>query len=135
LAAYKIAGRFLDSLFIDHVDHEYCMRLRKKGFEIYNSKQYVIKHELGFKKTKSFIFFNFTVHGHSPIRLYYMIRNGFYVSDLYPDEKDYNRLVFKTVLFEVIKSILFYDEKFKSLKAIYTGWAHYKKGKLGRYAI
>lgn len=135
LAAYKVAGRFLDTLFIDHVDHEYCMRLRRCGFEIYNSKEYLIKHELGYKKTKSFIFFRYTVHGHSPIRLYYMIRNGFYVSDLYPDEKSFNRLVIKTLLFEVVKSFLFYDEKFKSLKAIYTGWAHYKKGKLGRYAI
>ena len=38
LAAYLAAGGFKEELFIDHVDHEYCLRLNSRGFKSNKNK-------------------------------------------------------------------------------------------------
>jgi GT2 family glycosyltransferase len=38
LAAFKQVGAYNESFFIDYVDHEYCLRLKKKRFSILTLK-------------------------------------------------------------------------------------------------
>ena len=44
LKVYKEAGPFVDKLFIDYVDFEYCLRLKKKGFKIYKLNNTYMQH-------------------------------------------------------------------------------------------
>ncbi len=53
LKAFLDCGPFLDELFIDWVDHEYCMRLKRKGYEIIELSYLHIQHRLGNQKNKS----------------------------------------------------------------------------------
>lgn len=70
--ALKDVGGFREDFFIDFVDHECHLRLRKKGWLLLWSRDAVLSHSLG-KVQKM------TAHGlfieHEPFRYYYMSRN------------------------------------------------------------
>ncbi|HVW99456.1 MAG TPA: glycosyltransferase, partial [Candidatus Babeliaceae bacterium] len=47
LAAYYDTGPFSERFFIDQVDHEYCLRLRRRRYEILRCDAALIMHSLG----------------------------------------------------------------------------------------
>lgn len=66
-----------ESLFIDWVDIEWCLRAKKSGFKVYGSGDAVITHRLG-DGTVRFLGRRFTLHNH--VRHYYIIRNAIIVA-------------------------------------------------------
>lgn len=75
LTAYAKIGPMDEALFIDYIDHDYCLRARAAGYEILVSARATLIHNLGAKR-------EFTIAGkpirptfHSPLRLRYMARN------------------------------------------------------------
>jgi rhamnosyltransferase len=83
LKAYEHCGPFMDELFIDWVDHEYCMRLKKNGYSIFELNCIFINHRLGKRKAKHLFGVNIEWTSHSPIRLYYKTRNTLHVMSKY----------------------------------------------------
>jgi rhamnosyltransferase len=69
------AGGFDDSLFIDYVDFEFCLRLRRQGFRILEASRAKLMHSLGRMELRLFIFIYVPVTNHPPVRRYYMSRN------------------------------------------------------------
>lgn len=68
-------GGMRSGYFIDHVDTEWCLRARNKGFSLVGQPLAQMEHCLG-DKTKKLWFFGWrTISYHSPIRDYYMFRN------------------------------------------------------------
>lgn len=67
-------GNMMEELFIDYVDIEWCLRAISKGYNIFVSSKTKILHEIGDERTR-IINKDFSVH--SPIRNYYISRNGF----------------------------------------------------------
>lgn len=65
---YDLVGPFEDALFIDSVDHEYCLRARSKGVQIKRSKNVMIEHNIGLDG-------NSLIPVHAPLRKYYQYRN------------------------------------------------------------
>ena len=129
LNAYKKTGPFLNELFIDHVDHEYCLRLNSRGFRVVQVNDVEIIHRPGtltsmFKGMVSF-------SSHSPQRLYYFCRNGFYVSDLYRRDFPAFRHAFVNLLMKEIAKIPFEKSKLKRLRMIINGYVDHKKKKFG----
>ncbi len=47
LDIFQKVGAFLDKLFIDYIDFEYCLRLKKNGYKIVQLKDVFIQHNLG----------------------------------------------------------------------------------------
>lgn len=72
---YKIVGLYEEPLFIDFVDHEYCMRMRSQGFQIVQSREAVLKHSLGRITPRRFLGGISLVTNHSAARRYYISRN------------------------------------------------------------
>jgi rhamnosyltransferase len=68
-------------LFIDHVDTEWCLRARSKGFALFGVCAAKMHHILGESRQKIWWFGARTVSHHSPFRYYYMFRNSW---ALYP---------------------------------------------------
>jgi len=66
LAAFKETGGFMEKLFIDYVDVEYCMRLQIHGFSVLRANRAVLLHRLGGMTSRRFL--GLTVHpvDHSP---------------------------------------------------------------------
>lgn len=89
LALADISG-WDSSLFIDHVDHDLCFRLRKKGYEIVRSNRSWLQHKPG----SVHIRYRRMRFSHSPRRYYFMSRNLVFLTFRYFFEFPYdvNRL-------------------------------------------
>lgn len=66
-------GYMDDSMFIDGVDFEWCLRARSKGYKVRQSKDAKLLHELGNGNSNK-------VLSHSYIREYYIVRNSIRMS-------------------------------------------------------
>jgi rhamnosyltransferase len=101
LKYFSNLGNFNEDLFIDFVDTEYSIRVIEKGYTNLLFSDIVLKHRIGFLKMgRSLKNFKLTPRIlHSPIRVYYILRNGLYL--LYGNNKikEPNR----AVLFESMK--------------------------------
>jgi rhamnosyltransferase len=81
LAVFQKVGKFDEKLFIDFVDVEYSLRASYMGYQNIIFSNVIMKHALGYLKLgRSFKNFKKTLRIlHSPIRVYYIIRNGLYL--------------------------------------------------------
>ena len=115
LKVYLKVGIFLDWLFIDHIDHEYGLRLNKYGFKVLQINSIKMFHQLGeLKIIKIFGKKIFSFVSHSPLRTFYMIRNGLYVAKTYSVFAKKNRVL---MIKEIIK-ILGENDRIKRIKFI-----------------
>jgi rhamnosyltransferase len=73
-------GAFEDRLFIDSVDHELCLRIRKGGWMIVEARKVIMLHSIGDAQMHLFLGRPFVVTNHSALRRYYMVRNQLEVS-------------------------------------------------------
>jgi len=83
VAKLKSVGGFDDRLFIDCVDFEICWRLRLNGYLIAKNKNVILKHSIGKRTKKRFIYRDVYVLNHNAIRAYYMARNRIYILKKY----------------------------------------------------
>jgi rhamnosyltransferase len=70
-----LVGFYDDDLFIDFVDMDYCLRMKKKNFKILKAMRVVLHHELGSKQTRNILGLKISFRDHTPWRYYYMMRN------------------------------------------------------------
>lgn len=81
LKHFNHLGKFNEKLFIDFVDIDFSFRVKNAGLKNLQFTNIFLKHQIGelvmgrslktFKKTKRII--------HTPIRIYYIIRNGLFL--------------------------------------------------------
>jgi rhamnosyltransferase len=79
-------GGFEEKLFIDHVDHEMCLRLRKHDYSIIKINSAYLLHEVGKGKRKKFLGRKIIYHYYNPKRVYYQTRNLLYMLRKYKKE-------------------------------------------------
>lgn len=134
LSAYQKSGEYLEELFIDHVDHEFCLRLNKNGFKIIKTNNTFIYHKLGKAVKKRILGINLYPTYHLPIRLYYRTRNRFYVNDLYKKIfPGYVKEDRRHMLREIFDIILCEKDLFNKFKMILKGYGDYRKKQLGEF--
>jgi rhamnosyltransferase len=103
LDALHAVGGFDQSLFIDCVDHDFCMRLRGRGYRILEATHARLLHSLGSMERRLFIFKRVTVTNHPPVRRYYISRNRIILWRRYWKQeplwvlRDMRRLLFESV--------------------------------------
>jgi rhamnosyltransferase len=68
-------GGFDDSLFIDSVDHEFCLRLRGHGYRVVEATRATLLHSLGTMQRRRFLFRLIKTTNHPAVRRYYQSRN------------------------------------------------------------
>ncbi len=73
---FEVAGKLDESLFIDFVDTEWCLRCRSKNVSIRVVPSASMRHRIG---SRSIDLGVTTVMVHSPVRCYYQIRNCFHL--------------------------------------------------------
>ena len=136
LNVFSTAGGFNEELFIDYVDHEFCLRLNQMGLKIYKCNKTHIKHSLGNIEEIKLIFRKVYPTNHSAVRLYYRTRNRFYVKKIYKNVwpeffKEDDVQFWKGFL----KAILFEKNKIKKIKFCLMGYNDYRKNKFGKLNI
>lgn len=128
LDIYEKIGGFKDYLFIDMVDYEYCLNLRKNGYDIKTCDNISLKHNLGNIESKKIFGKVIYFTNHSPFRRYYITRNRYILNRLYSDifpvfcrrELCYNKR-------ELVKILLFESSKMEKLLMIRKAKIDYRK--------
>lgn len=75
VAVLRAVGPFDEPLFIDFVDHDFCVRCRQHGYLIVESKRHILVHSLGRLSEHDLLGRRVVCSNHSAIRRYYMTRN------------------------------------------------------------
>jgi rhamnosyltransferase len=75
-------GLYDEGFFIDCVDFDFCLRLRRSGFAIHRAADAVMHHQLG-DEIDAPAFVRFCYARHPPVRRYYMFRNFMYLAERY----------------------------------------------------
>lgn len=124
-------GRMDESLFIDHVDTEWCLRAQSKGYRLFGVPGARMVHTLGDRRTRIWFLRWRNVPYHSPFRYYYIMRNG-----LLLQRRSYIPLKWKTAeLYRAVRMLLYYglfgSERSECLKAMLNGIADGLRGVSG----
>ena len=133
LKIWKEIKGYNEDYFIDGIDIDYCLKLKKNGYRVVRLNNIEIMHDLGDIKYHNFLGKTYLCTNHNYIRRYYISRNYNYIKKEYYDiAPDYceplNHL--KLRLFRII---MFENDKYRKIKNIFRGIKDYKKGITGKY--
>jgi len=134
LKNYQKIGAFLEEFFIDHVDHEYCLRSKIKGYSIIQVNHAILQHNVGRLKQHKLFGKQFFSTNHSSIRSYYSFRNRIRLIQLY--YKAFPKYCFDSFIRFFIDPmiVLFYEgEKRKKLKMMFLGIRDALRNKYGKF--
>ncbi|MFX0095380.1 MAG: glycosyltransferase family 2 protein [Candidatus Hodarchaeota archaeon] len=137
LSAFEKVGPFMEELFIDCIDFDYCLRLYLNGFKVIHNRSAILKHRPGNRTTHKIFFWNFTTANYSYLRRYYKARNRLYLFNKYRNSfgNIYRfKQVFgkKRILSESLKILLFEKDKLRKVKMTILGYLDYKRKRLGK---
>lgn len=122
LDVIKEAGFMLESFFIDHVDSEFSVRLKDRGFGYLINPDVVFNHSIGERKLKRFLGINFKPNFHNPTRRYYAVRNAVFMLKIWG--RKYPSLFWLLLLrnvYEFLGIVLFEDNRLNKFKALLLG--------------
>jgi len=131
MTIFDVIGLYNEKLFIDCVDFDFSLRLRKAGFKINIIEKAKLFHQLGEEHNIPKLFSWFYT-SHSPLRRYYMFRNWGYIIQNYFLKFPWFIIKATIIHLLLLTVIPFYDKKPKeSLKFIYYGFRDYFKNQYG----
>lgn len=118
--------------FIDHVDTEWCLRAKDKGFELLGVHDAILNHQLGDKVDRVWMGYFRHVPHHSGLRDYYMFRNTLLMlSDVRIPFLWQLHLVMRLFQF-MIYFLVVADQRLQRLSFMWLGLKHGFKGVRGR---
>jgi rhamnosyltransferase len=133
-SVFDAVGYFNESLFIDHVDSEFCLRCASQGYKILEVSDAILLHRTGAPVQHRFLGKLRTTSNHGVLRRYYIARNGIYV---------YKKFAFTYPLWvandayrflkAMIMLMLFETDKRQKLAAIIRGVMHGLSGRMGKF--
>lgn len=125
-------GDMDESLFIDHVDTEWVLRAKLKGYRTFGDCRALLEHELGEYRKRIWFFGWREVPVHKPFRYYYIFRN----SVILYGRKEVS-WVWKRVdcirLFQIIGfTLIFGPDRLRKIYMMWRGFLDGVKGTTGR---
>ncbi len=134
-SALKDVGLFDETFFIDYVDFEFCLRLRKQGFRLIEATEALIYHQVGTPTRHRFLGITCTVFNHSPLRRYYAARNRLRVYRLYmlSDPRWIGHDIWSWFK-EIVKMVLFESNRLEKLAFVARGGWDAIRGRSGAYS-
>ena len=134
LKLWKEIKGWKEYFFIDNVDIEYCMNLNKHGFKVIRYNKSKLTHNLGNITRGRILWKEVVCTNHNYIRQYYMIRNLYYLEELYGKDYPDNINKMKRGAQGRLRRIIFCEkDKYRKIRNMYRGKRDYKKGIKGVY--
>jgi rhamnosyltransferase len=134
LAVWQKVKGFDEKLFIDYVDHEYCLKIRKQGYMVMQDNTTVLKHQLGEAERIQLASVSYTTSHHNYIRRYYITRNRLYfIAKYFWFDPRLCLSEIYSLFAESVKILLQEQQKFKKFKSIIRGVRDFFIGNYGRY--
>lgn len=120
-------GNYKEDMFIDWVDVEMCYRLLRNGYGIAVHRGAVMKHALGEVSFRKIFNRKIELLNYSPLRLYYIFRNLYYIYKSYPEIKHSKQEIMRLWIKWPFKAVLLEKNGYSKLQAILKG---IKNGKI-----
>lgn len=133
VGAFRDIGPFMEDLFIDFVDFEYCLRARRSGYRILVSCAARLLHRVGERASAQLAGVTLSPTHHGPLRKYYLFRNAVAVMRKYGVTFPHWLVYQVAALLEILLGIVLVEErKLPKLGACMIGaW----DGLLGRMGV
>jgi len=133
LEAYDAVGRFREEFFIDGVDYDFCLRLRRHEHRVVQVLEYGFALSLGEREEHRLCGFVIHTYRHSPQRLYYQFRNAtvLAVEYLWIDPL-YVCAVAKSLVGTLAAVVAWQPQKRLRIKALTLGFSDALRGRMGR---
>lgn len=132
LCVFDDVGTYREDFFIDYVDQEFCLRCRRRGWVLLESRDAVLDHRYGQPTRHRLAWMRPLVTNHAATRRYYQARNRLVV---YRRHADFDpRWVWddlREFLRDAVKIVLFEQQRAEKLRAILRGTWHGLRGRLG----
>jgi rhamnosyltransferase len=135
LNIWKEVNGFEEKLFIDEIDHDYCLKLRRHHYKVLITKKILLQHTIGYvHKEVDDLSKEKEISLHIPLRYYYMARNVLYVCKKYMfnDFKFVIRRFFYLIKM-FCKIILIYPNKRAYLRYFFAGVKDFIGGNYYKY--
>jgi GT2 family glycosyltransferase len=117
--------------FMDFVDHEYCLRLRRHAYKIAVVQNSRIEHTIGDPRIVNILGYEKAWSGHIPWREYYMTRNEIFTVWKYDSGWRAKFVTAHRLLRHATAILLFGEQKVACLSMMYRGFADGRAGRLG----
>lgn len=131
LTTIRKLGFFDESLYMDAVDIEFCLRARRQGMSILQSPA-VLLHSLGETSYYRIFGLRFGVTNHAASRRYYMTRNRLRLLVRYAGDWPWTWRESSTMVLDTAKIVLAEDNKWGKVRAIAAGIADACRGRRGK---
>jgi len=130
---FDMTGGFREELFIDLVDYEFCIQIRKLGYVVLKSSEFGMEHSVGDTTNIKFLGLNIKVFNHSPFRKYYIARNSIVLAkENFLTDPLFSAVLLFDVFSTFLKVMFFENEKITKFKFLSKGIFHGVLNKLGR---
>jgi rhamnosyltransferase len=130
VAAVGQVGSFREEFFLDHVDSDYCLRLRAHGYRVIMACEPLMTHALGRQTWHRFFGKRVGCSNHSPLRRYYNTRNRLVLAREYlRREPAWVLTNLRGLSRETLLILLFESEKAAKLRAMARGAWHAVTGR------
>jgi rhamnosyltransferase len=124
-------GLFDETLFIDGVDTEFCLRARRQDLSILQSSA-VLTHSLGRTTYHHVLGLRFGATNHSAARRYYIARNRWRLLARYASDWPWVWREIKTMVFDTTKIALVEENKWSKFRAMAAGTLDALAGRMGK---
>jgi len=127
-------GFFNENLFIDSVDHDYCLRANLMGFDVLQSTNVFINHTVGdmFNGSMFFGLKKKQIQIHSPKRMYFIVRNGLYIRNVYGHSfPKYVKMLKNANKQRISRCFRYSNQRLKYIYFVYKAYNDYYKNKFG----
>lgn len=132
LDAAIAVGGFDERLFIDYVDHDFCLKLRRRGFRVLQATAAQLLHSLGSMDRRLLLVKRINVTHHVAVRRYYISRNRLVLWQRYRRQEPVWVLRDVRRFFsEAVYMLLFEREVSKKLRMMARGIRDALNGRLG----
>ena len=121
VSLFQETAFFRDDFFIDAIDTEYNLRVKRAGCCFFIEPKAWLLHELGNIEMRKMIFRRIRCFNYSPMRCYYFARNHYLVCCEYPSIKRWFGY-WKSFIFRNFSVVLFESEKCKKVAAYFRGF-------------
>ena len=129
--AIEQAGLPRKDFFMDFVDYEHCLRLRRHGFHIAVVHDSTIDHAIGSPSTFEFLGKRKSWSDHAPWREYYITRNEIFTIWRYYPKFATKVFVLRRIAQHALGILLFGKQKRQCFRMIWHGILDGRAGRLG----
>lgn len=118
-------GLMREGLFIDYIDHDFCLRARAQGFAIRVVGDAELQHRQGHKTARQFLGRRIITQNYSSIRRYYIFRNRMFFLRIHVRAAPiFLRHEALTCGWDIARILLLESEKWPKLCAAFKGIYH-----------